>query len=216
MSTAILVGQLNKQIFQRTTYGVHRRLKDNIGLSAISTSPVLLLLRQPGLDGYWGRIAATKKEGPSPKRRPVPSFYCYAVLLRCADEQQNEGEQNQRFNESKADKQCELDPWACTRVSGKCFCHGAGDLTLSESSQTGGKTHSKTNADRHCPVTGSGCAGSLSVYRRRDHQDRNYQKQKREFPHLFLLMICCQWVVDVRPWGTAPSRWRHVTKQILV
>src|SRR5258708_22529192 len=80
------------------------------------------------------------------------------------EKKKHEREQDQRFNESKADKQCGLDTGACTWISCKCFSHGTGDFALSEPGQSGGKAHSQTDADWHRPIARSGCA-PLSVHR---------------------------------------------------
>jgi hypothetical protein len=136
------------------------------------------------VDQEYHRCLTKKGKGP---RRSEGLSFCVSLLR--AQEEKHEGEQNQRLNEGQSDEECELNTCACSGIPGQRFSHRASDPALAKSSQTCGKTHAQTNANRNGPVTGRRTARRLCVNRKCDQKDRNSdQQKKRKLSHFFLLI----------------------------
>ncbi len=85
------------------------------------------------------------------------------------------------------------------RIAGHGFTSCSSYSSLTEAGQAGGygDAKSRSNGD---PVGASWCSSVSALRIRRHGHHRNGQQRKKYhhyFPHVFLLMNRCQWVVDV-------------------
>src|SRR5258708_1495401 len=92
--------------------------------------------------------------------------YLRVVLLYDFDEDDEEGEQNQRLDESQSHEQCDLNAGTSGRVAGQSFASRRGYASLAKSAQRGGKGHREAGSNRH-PVRAAGGSSFPTLGKRR-------------------------------------------------